>query len=630
MKRKLTRIVLTGALLLAAWLIDERTDLPMWQTLMLYIIPYFVIGYDVMAESIEGIMEGNPFDENFLMSVATIGALLIGFLPDAEPQFVEGVSIMIFFQLGEMFEHYAEDKSRKSISELMDIRPDTATVERNGTTLDTAPDDVQVGETIVVRPGERIPLDGNITDGSSSLNTVALTGESAPRDVTVGDEVFSGSINISGLLKVRVVKPFSESTASKIINLVENAAGNKSKSESFIRRFARIYTPIVVMAAILVAFVPPLFQPDYSSALSTWLYRALTFLVVSCPCAFVISIPLTFFCGIGGAGHEGILIKGGNYMEGLAKIGTMVFDKTGTLTHGVFEVKAVHPNELTEKELLHMAAHVERFSTHPIAAALRNAYRDENDDCKIENITELAGQGIRAKVNGRTVCVGNEAMMVAIGTMPTSCQQCHELKGTTIHVAIDGRYAGHIVIADKVKDNAKEAIAALKQLGVRKTVMLTGDRKEVGEHVAKELGIDICHSELLPADKVGHVEHLLGEKTDGQSLAFVGDGINDAPVLTCADVGIAMGGLGSDAAIEAADVVLMDDSPSKIAKAMRISRRTISIAMQNAVFAIGVKVAILLLSTIGLATMSMAVFADVGVMVLTVFNAMRALKGKAD
>ena len=628
MKKKVIRIILTSVLLLLAWIVERNCNLPTWQMLVVYLIPYLLISYDVLGEAVEGIMEGNPFDENFLMSVATIGAFVVGFLPNGEPQFLEGVFVMLFFQVGELFEHYAEDKTRDSISDLMDIRPDTANVERNGETIVVNPATVAIGEVVLVKPGEKIPLDGEVIEGSSSLNTVALTGESIPKDVTLGDAVVSGCVNISGLLKVKVSKTFSNSTASRILNLVEEASESKSKSESFIRRFARVYTPIVVISALFLAFIPPFFAASYSDALSTWLYRALTFLIVSCPCALVISIPLSFFCGIGGAGHVGILIKGGNYMEALARAKTIVFDKTGTLTHGVFEVEAVHPNELSEQELLHLAAHVEQYSNHPIAAALRNAYKGTSCECKIENTKEVAGQGIFAEINGKKVCVGNAKMMESIGATIATCEKCQHLKGTTIYVALDGEYAGHIVISDQIKADAAPAIAALKKAGIEKTVMLTGDRKEVAAFVAEQLSIDEHYSELMPADKVAYVERLLGEKPANGTLAFVGDGINDAPVLARADIGIAMGALGSDAAIEAADVVLMDDKPSKIAKAIGISRRTIGIARQNAVFAIGIKVAVLALSTVGVATMGMAVFADVGVMVLAVLNATRALRVK--
>ena len=624
MKKKLLRIILTAVLLAGAWLVEHFAALPMWQVLLVYLVPYLVISYDVLGEAVEGIMEGDPFDENFLMSIATIGALLIGFLPGAEPQFIEGVFVMLFFQLGELFEHYAEDKARDSISELMDIRPDVANVERNGVVASVSPEEVMIGETVIVKPGEKIPLDGRVLEGSSSLNTVALTGESMPRDVSAGMEVISGCVNLSGVLKVQVEKAYSESTAAKIIQLVEEAGDNKSRSESFIRRFARVYTPIVVIAALALAVIPPFFYDSYAPAFGVWLYRALTFLVVSCPCALVISIPLTFFAGIGGASHKGILIKGGNYMDALAKLSTVVFDKTGTLTRGTFDVEAIHPEKLSEHELLHLAAHVERYSTHPIALALRMAYTDEKDNCTVEDIQETAGQGITATVNNQKVSVGNSRLMATLGITIPTCKRCTSHAGTIVHVAIDGEYAGHIVISDQLKADAVKAIESLKQLGVSKTVMLSGDKREVVEQVAEQTKVTEYYAELLPTDKVKHVERLIAEKNAGETIAFVGDGINDAPVLARADVGIAMGALGSDAAIEAADVVLMDDKPSKIALAIELSCRTIFIAKENAWFAIGIKVAVLLLATFGMASMGLAVFADVGVMVLAVLNAMRA------
>ena len=624
MKKKLIRIILTAVLLVGAWLVEHFTALPMWQVLLVYLVPYLVISYDVLGEAVEGIMEGDPFDENFLMSIATIGALLIGFLPGAEPQFIEGVFVMLFFQLGELFEHYAEDKARDSISELMDIRPDVANVERNGVVASVSPEEVMIGETVIVKPGEKIPLDGRVLEGSSSLNTVALTGESMPRDVSAGMEVISGCVNLSGVLKVQVEKAYSESTAAKIIQLVEEAGDNKSRSESFIRRFARVYTPIVVIAALALAVIPPFFYDSYAPAFGVWLYRALTFLVVSCPCALVISIPLTFFAGIGGASHKGILIKGGNYMDALSKLSTVVFDKTGTLTRGTFDVEAIHPERLSEHELLHLAAHVERYSTHPIALALRMAYTDEKDNCTVEDIQETAGQGITATVNNQKVSVGNSRLMATLGITIPTCKRCTSHAGTIVHVAIDGEYAGHIVISDQLKADAVKAIESLKQLGVSKTVMLSGDKREVVEQVAEQTKVTEYYAELLPTDKVKHVERLIAEKNAGETIAFVGDGINDAPVLARADVGIAMGALGSDAAIEAADVVLMDDKPSKIALAIELSCRTIFIAKENAWFAIGIKVAVLLLATFGMASMGLAVFADVGVMVLAVLNAMRA------
>lgn len=624
MKKKLIRIILTAVLLAGAWLVEHFAALPMWLVLLVYLVPYLVISYDVLGEAVEGIMEGDPFDENFLMSIATIGALLIGFLPGAEPQFIEGVFVMLFFQLGELFEHYAEDKARDSISELMDIRPDVANVERNGVVASVSPEEVKIGETVIVKPGEKIPLDGRVLEGTSSLNTVALTGESMPRDVSAGMEVISGCVNLSGVLKVQVEKAYSESTAAKIIQLVEEAGDNKSRSESFIRRFARVYTPIVVISALALAVIPPFFYDSYAPAFGVWLYRALTFLVVSCPCALVISIPLTFFAGIGGASHKGILIKGGNYMDALAKLSTVVFDKTGTLTRGTFDVEAIHPEKLSEHELLHLAAHVERYSTHPIALALRMAYANEKDNCTVEDIQETAGQGITATVNNQKVSVGNSRLMATLGITIPTCKRCTSHTGTIVHVAIDGEYAGHIVISDQLKADAVKAIESLKQLGVSKTVMLSGDKREVVEQVAEQTKVTEYYAELLPTDKVKHVERLIAEKNADETIAFVGDGINDAPVLARADVGIAMGALGSDAAIEAADVVLMDDKPSKIALAIELSCRTIFIAKENAWFAIGIKVAVLLLATFGMASMGLAVFADVGVMVLAVLNAMRA------
>lgn len=624
LKSKVVLIGTTILLLVGAALIEHFMNLATWQLLLIYLVPYILIGHDTLKEAAEGIMKGDMFNEDFLMSVATIGALAIGFLPGSDTEFMEAVFVMLFFQIGELFEGYAEGRSRDSISHLMEIKPDVANVERNGNTMQVSPEEVAIGETIVVRPGEKVPLDGKVIEGQSALNTIAITGESMPRQITEGNEVISGCINISGVIKVQTTKTFGESTVSKIINLVENANENKSKSESFISRFAHVYTPIVVFLAVALALVPPIFSAaSYAESFPLWLNRALIFLVVSCPCALVISVPLTFFGGIGGASRNGILIKGSNYMDALANLSTVVFDKTGTLTHGQFEVEAIHPENYDAQELLHMAAHVEHFTTHPIGAALRDAFPNEaTDGCTITEVEEIAGQGIRAKVGNHTVCVGNTKMMDSIGA---KWHNCHKV-GTIIHIAIDGIYAGHIIINDKIKEDSKEAISQLKALGVGKTVMLTGDRKEVGEHVAQQLHIDEYHTELLPTDKVSHMERLINEKPAGSTLAFVGDGINDAPVLKRADVGIAMGAFGSDAAIEAADVVLLDDKPSKVATAISIARRTISIAHQNVWFAIGVKVAILLLATVGLGTMWMAVFADVGVTVLAVLNAMRALK----
>ena len=617
--------------------VEKTLDLPKWQLLMVYLVPYLLIGHDTLKEAVEGLTEGEAFNEHFLMSIATIGALCIGFLPGAETEFPEAVFVMLFFQVGELFEGYAEGKSRESIAHLMDIRPDVAHVETSTGLKDVSPEEVQIDEVIVIRPGEKVPLDGFIVEGSTSLNTVALTGETLPREVTETDEVISGCVNISGVIRVQVTKTFGESTVSKILNLVEHASEHKSQSEAFITRFAHVYTPVVVFAAIALAVIPTLLGGSFA----TWLYRALMFLVVSCPCALVISVPLTFFGGIGGASRRGILIKGSNYMDILAKVGTVVFDKTGTLTHGQFAVEAVHPERYDAHHLLHLAAHVEHYSTHPIGAALRDAFPEEaTDGCHISDVEEIAGQGIRAKVGDNIVCVGNTKMMDTIGAQWHDCPQCEHqhqaASGTIIHMAIDGQYAGHIVINDKIKADSKEAIAQLKQLGVGKTVMLTGDREEVGHHVAEQLQLDEYHAGLLPADKVSHIERLLtppetvnGGNSDKPVVAFVGDGINDAPVLARADVGIAMGGLGSDAAIEAADVVLMDDQPSKVATAIRIARKTIAIARQNVIFAIAIKVSVLLLATFGLANMALAVFADVGVTVLAVFNAMRALRTSA-
>ena len=634
LKKQLWLIIATVILLIVAVLIEHgflvNCQLSTVNLLFVYLVPYLLIGHETLHEAWEGIIHGDAFNEHFLMSVATIGALCIGFLPGAETQYPEAVFVMLFFQVGELFEGYAEGKSRDSIAHLMDIRPDVAHVGD----IDVSPEDVAVGSVIVIRPGEKVPLDGVVIEVTSALNTVAL------RDVNVGDEVISGCVNLSGVLRVRTTKAFGESTVSKIISLVEHAGERKSQSETFITRFARVYTPIVVFAAIALAVIPTLFGGNFS----TWFYRALMFLVVSCPCALVISVPLTFFGGIGGASRKGILVKGANYMDVLAKVDTVVFDKTGTLTHGQFAVEAVHPDTCDEHELLHLAAHVEHFSTHPIGAALRDAFPDEaTDGCTVSDVEEIAGHGIRARVGDKVVCVGNTKMMDAVGA---KWHDCHHV-GTIIHVAIDGEYAGHIVINDQIKSDSAEAIAALKSLGVAKTVMLTGDRKEVADHVAKELGLSEYHAELLPADKVKFIDDLHiydlrlntpeADSVRSQSVnrisvnrkssvAFVGDGINDAPVLARADVGIAMGGLGSDAAIEAADVVLMDDKPSKIALAIRIARRTLGIARQNVAFAIGVKVAVLILAAVGIATMWLAVFADVGVTVLAVLNAMRALR----
>ncbi|MCR5392270.1 MAG: cadmium-translocating P-type ATPase [Olsenella sp.] len=610
-------------MLVAAVVVQRLTTLPPWAQLLLYLPSYVVAGGSVVAEAAESLAHGRPFDEDFLMSIATIGALLIGFVPGGEPQFAEAVFVMLFFQVGELFEGIAEGNSQRSIKELLDIRPDTANVERNGEVAVVDPNDVQVGEVILVRPGEKVPLDGTVIEGSSSLDTRAITGESVPRSVTLGQDVFSGCVNLSSVLRLRVTKAFGESTASKIIDLVKNAGSNKSHSEKFIKRFARVYTPVVVYLAIAVAVLPPLVSGDFGGTFATWLLRALTFLVVSCPCALVLSVPLTFFGGIGNASKHGILVKGSNYLDALAKAQTIVFDKTGTLTKGVFKVTTVHPSTLNEEQLLHLAAHVESNSTHPIASALRDAYPSDNDGCTVTDVTEEAGRGVIATVNGHHVAVGNDCLMDEVGA---TWEGCHTTGGTIVHVAVDGEYAGHIHISDEVKDDAPEAIASIKAEGVRRCVMLTGDRKEAASSVANKLDLDEYHAELLPAGKVEQVERLLSEREGDATLAFVGDGINDAPVLARADVGIAMGAMGSDAAIEAADVVLMDGRPSKIATAIRIARRTIRIARQNIVFAIAVKVAILCLAVVGLAPMWLAVFGDVGVMVLCVLNATRVLR----
>ena len=624
-KVKIARIVCSAVLLGIAYAVEHAFDLQLWQALLLYLLPYAVAGYDVVLEAWESITEGECFNEDLLMTIATVGALLIGFVPNGSPMFDEAVFVMLFFQVGEVFEHLASDNSKKSIAKLMDIRPDSATVERDGQLLTISPEEVGLGEIIVVKPGDRVPVDAEIVEGSTSLDTVALTGESVPRDATVGDNIISGCVNLSGVVRARVTHLFEDSTASRIIKLVESSNQNKSKSERFIRRFSRVYTPAVVYSAIALAFLPPLLSGDFVANASTWAVRALTFLIASCPCALVVSVPLAFFGGIGAASKEGILIKGSAYIDMLSTLDTVAFDKTGTLTEGVFEVLAVHSQTIGEKDLLHLASHVEMHSTHPIAAALRAAYPSEDDGCVITDIKEIAGQGICANVNGKSVAVGNCALMESVGASWKACEN----HGTIIHVAVDGTYMGHIVISDRERADAPAAIASLKDVGVSKVVMLTGDKRDVAEEIAAQMGITEVRSELLPQDKVSAVEGLLAQKTAGKSLAFVGDGINDAPVLARADVGVAMGGLGSDAAIEAADVVLMDDKLSKLSKAVKIARHTLGIAKQNIVFAIGVKVAVLILAAFGLAPMWLAVFGDIGVMVLAVLNSTRALNIKS-
>ena len=608
-KRMLIRVIVSAVLFVVCMLLP----LTGWVRLLVFLAPYLIIGWDVLWRAVRNIAHGQVFDENFLMALATVGALAIGEYPEA-------VFVMLFYQVGELFQSYAVDQSRKSITALMDIRPDYANMEGpDGQLEQVDPEDVAVGDTIVIKAGERIPLDGVVLEGSSTVDTAALTGESLPRQVESGDDVISGCVNLSGLLKVRVTKAFEESTVAKILDLVENSASKKAKAENFITKFARYYTPIVVLAAVALAILPPLFT---SIQWVDSIQRALNFLVVSCPCALVISVPLSFFGGIGGASKDGILVKGGNYLEVLAKTEIVVFDKTGTLTRGVFNVTAIHPDHCDQGQLLELAALAECWSDHPISRSLKEAYGREMDSSRVSSVEEVAGRGVKAVVDGHTVCAGNDKLMEDIGV---SWHPCHRV-GTTVHVASDGVYLGHIVISDEVKPDAKEAVAALKAAGVRKTVMLTGDAQAVGEDVAKQLGLDEVHTQLLPADKVERVEKLLKEVSPKGALAFVGDGINDAPVLSRADIGIAMGGLGSDAAIEAADIVLMDDKPSKIAHAIRIARRTLAIVKQNIVFALAVKLLVLALSAVGMVSMWAAVFADVGVSVIAILNAMRALK----
>ena len=612
-KKVLIRIIVAVALLIILSFVPAEG----WRQLALYMIPYLVIGYDILKKAVKGIMNRQVFDENFLMAVATVGAIALG-------DYKEGVAVMLFYQIGELFQSYAVGKSRRNISELMDIRPDYANIEKDGEVVQVDPDEVAIGTIILVKPGEKIPIDGIVTEGTSSLNTSALTGESLPRNAKEGDEVISGCINMTGLLKIKTTREFGESTVSKILELVENSSSRKSRSENFISKFARVYTPAVCYGAVALALIPPIVRMVFMGLpadFGTWIYRALTFLVISCPCALVISIPLSFFAGIGGASKEGVLVKGSNYLETLSQTKYVVFDKTGTMTQGVFEVSGIFPAALSKEELIEYAACAESYSSHPISKSLQKAYGKEIDKNRVTEVTEVSGKGVTAKVDGRLVAAGNGRLMDQLGIPYTVCDQV----GTLVYVAVDGTFAGCIVISDLLKPHAKEAIDALKRAGVTRTVMLTGDTKRVADSVAAELGIHEVCSELLPADKVAKVEELLAKKSEKEKLAFVGDGINDAPVLSRADIGIAMGALGSDAAIEAADIVLMDDDPLKIAKAIKISRKCIHIVYENIYFAIGIKVICLILGALGIANMWAAIFADVGVMVIAVLNAIRAL-----
>ncbi len=611
-RRNLIRILIAAALLIALNFINLRGG----GRFVCYLAPYLIVGYDILLKAFHGLKNRRPLDESLLMTIATVGAFALAIHDDGD--YNEAVAVMLFYQIGEWFQSYAVGRSRKNISELMDIRPDYANVETDSGLEQVDPDEVEVGTLIIVQPGEKIPIDGVVEEGNSTLNTIALTGESLPREVSIGAEVVSGCINLNGVLKIRTTKEFGESTASKILELVEDASSRKSKSEDFIAKFARVYTPAVVICAVALAIIPPLISGDWN----TWLYRALIFLVISCPCALVISIPLSFFAGIGGASRAGILIKGSNFLETLSNVKTVVLDKTGTLTQGTFEVEAIHSKNInfTETELLHLAAHVERYSTHPIANSLRKAYPNERDDCTVEAVEEISGRGIKATINGQVVSVGNEKFMDEVGAKWIPCRKT----GTIIHVAVNGEYAGHVVISDAVKPHAKDAVADMQSAGVDNVFMLTGDSERIASKVAEELGIKNYRSELLPADKVAEFERILSAQVDSK-VAFVGDGINDAPVLGRADVGIAMGALGSDAAIEAADVVLMDDDPRKISTAIKIARKCLGIVKQNIAFAIGVKVLCLILGAVGLANMWLAIFADVGVMILAVLNAIRAL-----
>ena len=609
MKKRLRRIIISGLLFITAIFI--KFD-PQWINTVLFLISYVIVGYDIIFKALRNILHGKVFDENFLMTVATIGAMIISEYP-------EGVAVMLFYQIGELFQSYAVDKSRKSIADLMDIRPDYANLKKGDDLIKVDPDEVHIGDYIVIKPGEKVPLDGRVVDGYSMIDTSALTGESVPREVQVGSDLLSGCININGLITAEVTKEFEESTVNQILDLVENASSKKSQSERFITRFSRYYTPIVVILAVLLAIIPPLLVP--AASWNDWIYRALAFLVVSCPCALVLSIPLSFFSGIGGASRKGILVKGANHLEDLAKTETIVFDKTGTLTKGVFKVQEIQPLGISKEDLLELTAHAESFSNHPISSSLKEAYGKDIDTSKITETEEIPGHGIIANVGGRKVAAGNSRLMDRLNISYKEGQSI----GTIVHVAIDNKYAGYILIADEIKDDAARAIKDLKKSHIENTVMLTGDTENVANHVAKELGIKRVYSQLLPGDKVDKVEELLSQKSDHEKLAFVGDGINDAPVLTRADIGIAMGGLGSDAAIEAADIVIMTDQPSKISTAIKISKKTLSIARQNAIFAIGVKVLVLILSALGLTTLWAAIFADVGVTIIAVLNSFRAL-----
>lgn len=618
-KKMLIRIIVSAVLIVALKVVGSFVEINRYLEFALYMIPYFVIGYDILRKAFLGIKNKQVFDENFLMAVATVGAIALG-------DYTEGVAVMLFYQIGELFQSYAVGKSRRNISELMDIRPDYANIEVDGELRQVDPDEVEVGTVIVVAPGEKVPIDGVVTEGESSLNTSALTGESVPREVKAGDEIISGCINLSGVIRIKTTKEFGESTVSKILDLVENATSKKSHSENFISKFAHYYTPAVCYSALALAIIPPAINLiiGNQAGFGTWIYRALTFLVISCPCAVVISVPLSFFAGIGGASKAGVLVKGSNYLETLSKTKYVLFDKTGTMTKGVFEVVGVHDNTIDEKHLIELAAYAESYSTHPISKSLQAAYGKEIDKSRISDVKEISGHGVIAKVDGKEVAAGNGKLMDMLGIKYTECEQV----GTKVHIALDGKYAGHILISDVIKPTSKQAIAELKSAGVKKTVMLTGDASDVAKQVADELGIDEVYSELLPDDKVSKVEEYLSKKGEKEKLAFVGDGINDAPVLSRADIGIAMGAMGSDAAIEAADIVLMDDDPLKIAKAIKISKKCLGIVYENIIFALGVKFVCLILGALGIANMWVAIFADVGVMVIAVLNAIRALMVK--